>query len=175
MKFATIAAGALLLSSAAPVLAEHHNEAAVTVVDTAIASPQHKTLVAAVTAADLSATLSGAGPFTVFAPTDAAFANLPAGTLETLLKAENKGMLRSVLTYHVVPGSVSAADVVALIEANDGQARLTTVSGGVLLATLAGGKVVLTDARGGKATVVATDLASSNGVIHVTDAVSLPG
>ena len=175
MKLVTIAAGALLLAAGTPALADHHGGKMKTVVETAVGSPQHKTLVAAVTAADLAGTLGGSGPFTVFAPTDAAFAGLPAGTVETLLKPENKSTLQAVLTYHVVPGKVSAADLIALIEANGGQARLKTVAGGELVAALEGGKVVLTDATGGTATVVAADLAASNGVIHVTDAVSLPG
>ena len=175
MKLFTLAAGALLLAAAPPALAEHHAGHAMTVVDTAVASPQHKTLVAAVTAADLAGTLGGAGPFTVFAPTDAAFSRLPAGTVETLLRPENKAALQGVLAYHVVAGKVTAADLVEQIEANGGTARLTTVAGGTLTARIEAGQVVLTDARGGKATVVAADLAASNGVIHVTDAVSLPG
>jgi uncharacterized surface protein with fasciclin (FAS1) repeats len=176
MKIIAIAAGALLLAATPPALAEQdHAGARKTVVETAVASPQHKTLVAAVTAADLAGTLGGAGPFTVFAPTDAAFAGLPAGTVETLLKPENKAALQGVLAYHVVAGKVTAADLVKLIEANGGAARLSTVAGGTLTARIDNGQVVLTDARGGKATVVAADLAASNGVIHVTDAVSLPG
>ncbi len=175
MKFLTIAAGALLLAAGTPALANHHGGKMKNVVETAIASPQHETLVAAVTAADLAATLSGAGPFTIFAPTDAAFASLPAGTVETLLRPENKSTLQAVLTYHVVPGKVSAADLIGMIEANGGEARLATVSGGELVARLSGGSVVLTDATGGTATVVTADLAASNGVIHVTNAVSLPG
>ena len=171
MKLFTIAAGALLLAAGAPALAGQGK----TVVETAVSSPQHKTLVAAVTAADLAGTLGGPGPFTVFAPTDAAFAGLPAGTVDTLLKPENKATLQAVLTYHVVPGRVTAADLTALIARNGGEARLTTVAGAPLLARIDGGKVTLTDARGGKATVVTADLAASNGVIHVTDAVSLPG
>ena len=174
MKFLTIAAGALLLAGA-PAFANHHGEKGKTVVETAIASPQHGTLVAAVTAADLAATLGGKGPFTVFAPTDAAFAALPAGTVDTLLKPENKATLQAVLTYHVVAGKVKAADLIALIEAGDGEARLKTVAGGELVARVEGGKVVLTDGAGGTATVVAADIAASNGVIHATDAVSLPG
>ena len=173
MKFLTIAAGALLLAGA-PALGNHHMEKGKTVVETAMASPQHRTLVAAVTAADLAGTLGSEGPFTVFAPTDAAFAALPAGTVDTLLRPENKAMLQAVLTYHVVAGKVNAADLVALIEANGGEARLKTVAGGELLARVEGGKVVLTDAAGGTATVVAADIAASNGVIHATDAVSLP-
>lgn len=174
MKFLTLAAGALLIAGA-PALAKHHGEKTMTVVETAMASPQHGTLVAAVTAADLGATLGSEGPFTVFAPTDAAFAALPAGTVDTLLKPENKAKLQAVLTYHVVPGKVKAADLVALINANGGEARMKTVAGGELVARIEGGKVVLTDAAGGTATVVAADIAASNGVIHATDAVSLPG
>jgi uncharacterized surface protein with fasciclin (FAS1) repeats len=175
MKLITLAAGALLLAAAPPAFAEHHAGGHKTVVETAVASPQHTPLVAAVTAAGLAGTLGGAGPFTVFAPTDAAFAALPAGTVETLLEPGNEAALQGVLTYHVVPGKVTAADLVRLIEANGGAARLTTVAGGALTARVERGQVVLTDARGGKATVVAADLAASNGVIHVTDAVSLPG
>lgn len=145
-----------------------------TIVEAAAGSADHTTLVAAVRAADLVDTLSGAGPFTVFAPTNAAFARLPAGTVETLLQPANKPMLQAVLTYHVVPGRVTAADLVRQIRANNGSARLTTVQGGTLTARLNGNRVTLTDGRGGTASVVQADLAGSNGVIHVTDAVSLP-
>jgi uncharacterized surface protein with fasciclin (FAS1) repeats len=145
-----------------------------TVVDIAVASPAHTTLVAAVQAADLAGTLSGQGPFTVFAPTDTAFARLPSGTVETLVRPENRPTLQSILTYHVVPGRVTAAQLVSAIRAGGGTARLTTVQGGTLIARVSGGNVVLTDARGGRATVVQTDLAGSNGIIHVTDAVSMP-
>lgn len=110
----------------------------------------------------------------MFAPTDAAFAKLPAGTVETLLKPENKAKLTSVLTYHVVPGKVTAAALVEQIRAGGGQAVLTTVQGGTLTATMSDGKVMLRDAAGGTATVTAADVMQSNGVIHVTDAVSLP-
>ena len=144
------------------------------IVATAMTSPEHKTLVAAVKAAGLVDTLAGKGPFTVFAPTDAAFAALPAGTVETLLQPANRDQLRSVLTYHVVPGKVQAAELVAAIQSGGGSASLTTAEGGTLTASLDGGKVKLTDEMGGTATVVATDLMSSNGVVHVTDAVSLP-
>lgn len=174
MKLLTLAAGALLLAGS-PALAKHHGEKGKTLVETAVASPQHKTLVAAVTAADLAGTLSGAGPFTVFAPVDSAFAALPAGTVDTLLKPENKAQLQAVLTYHVVPGKVKAAELLALIKSSGGAARLKTVAGGELVARVTGGKVVLTDAAGGTATVVAADITASNGVIHATDAVSLPG
>lgn len=145
-----------------------------TIIDGAVASADHTTLVAAVKAAGLVDTLNSAGPFTVFAPTNAAFAALPAGTVDTLLKPENKATLTKVLTYHVVAGKVLAADVLALITAGGGSAKITTVSGGTLTASLMGGKVTLTDEKGGMAHVIATDIMQKNGVIHVTDAVSLP-
>jgi uncharacterized surface protein with fasciclin (FAS1) repeats len=144
------------------------------IVAAAMQSPDHKTLVAAVKAAKLVDTLAGKGPFTVFAPTDAAFAKLPAGTVNTLLKPENRDTLQAVLTYHVVPGNVSATQLVQAINSGGGEARLTTVQGGTLTARLSGSTVVLVDAKGGTANVVAADLAQSNGVIHVTDSVSLP-
>jgi uncharacterized surface protein with fasciclin (FAS1) repeats len=145
-----------------------------TIVDVAVGSADHTTLVAAVTAADLVATLQSAGPFTVFAPTNAAFAKLPAGTVETLLKAENKATLSKVLAYHVVAGNLNAAAVVKAITAAKGSLSIKTVSGGTLVASLRDGKVILTDENGGVATVIATDLAASNGVIHVIDSVVLP-
>jgi len=145
-----------------------------TIVDTAVSSKMHNTLVAAVKAADLVGVLSGPGPFTVFAPNDSAFAKLPAGTVETLVKPENKAALTKILTYHVVAGRVNAADVLAAIRAGDGKAELTTVQGQKITARLNGSAVELTDAMGGTARVVAADVAASNGVVHVTDAVSLP-
>src|SRR5688500_17804304 len=144
------------------------------IVENAARSKAHTTLVAAVKAAGLAETLSGAGPFTVFAPTNAAFGKLPAGTVDTLLRPENKPTLQSVLTYHVVPGRVSAAQLIGKIKAGGGTARLATVQGGMLTARLMGGKVVLTDEKGGRATVTQADVFQSNGVIHVTDVVSLP-
>lgn len=144
------------------------------IIENAVNSRDHTTLVAAVRAAGLVETLSGPGPFTVFAPTNAAFARLPAGTVETLLRPENRAMLQSVLTYHVVPGRLTAADLMARIRAGGGTARLTTVQGGTLTARMSGNAVVLTDARGGTATVTQADVMQSNGVIHVTNAVSLP-
>ena len=146
-----------------------------TIVENAVNSADHTTLVAAVQAAGLVETLSGPGPFTVFAPTNAAFEALPAGTVQTLLQPANRGQLTSVLTYHVVSGRISAADLVGRIRAGGGMARLTTVQGGTLTARLQGSNVVLTDARGGRATVTQADVFQSNGVIHVTNAVSLPG
>ena len=146
-----------------------------TIVENAVNSADHTTLVAAVKAAGLVDTLSGAGPFTVFAPTNAAFAKLPAGTVDTLLKPENLTTLQSVLTYHVVPGRVTAADLMQQIKAGGGSARLTTVQGGTQTARMMGGRVMLVDAKGGMAHVTQADVMQSNGVIHVTDSVSLPG
>lgn len=134
-----------------------------TVVDIAVGSPDHTTLVAAVTAADLVGTLSGDGPFTVFAPTNSAFAALPEGTVESLLEEENKDQLTAVLTYHVVAGNVKAADL------SDGQV-VTTLNGQELTVSIKDGVVKINDA-----TVVAADLEGTNGVVHVLDAVLLPG
>jgi uncharacterized surface protein with fasciclin (FAS1) repeats len=144
------------------------------VVDIAISSKDHTTLVAAVQAADLVATLKGKGPFTVFAPTNTAFDKLPNGTVESLLKPESKATLAGILTYHVVAGNIDAAAVLAAIEKGKGKAVLTTVNGEKLTASLDGKNVVLADAKGGKATVTAVDLKGSNGVVHVIDAVLLP-
>ena len=145
------------------------------IIENAVNSRHHTTLVAAVKAAGLVGTLSGPGPFTVFAPTNAAFAKLPPGTVETLLQPANLGTLQAVLTYHVVPGRVTASELLVMIKAGGGQARLTTVQGGRLTASVMGGRVMLTDAKGGMAHVTQADVLQSNGVIHVTDAVSLPG
>ena len=145
------------------------------IIENAVNSRDHTTLVAAVKAAGLVETLSGPGPFTVFAPTNSAFAKLPAGTVDTLLQPANLATLQSVLTYHVVPGRVTAADLLAKIKAGGGQARLTTVQGGQLTASVMGGRVMLTDGKGGMSHVTQADVIQSNGIIHVTDAVSLPG
>lgn len=144
------------------------------IVDIAVGSEAHTTLVAAVKAADLVATLKSAGPFTVFAPVNDAFAKLPAGTVENLLKPENKATLAKILTYHVVAGNIDSKAVVAAIEKGKGKAVLTTVSGGKLTASLDNGKVKLTDENGGTAFVTTVDLKGSNGVIHVIDGVVLP-
>ena len=144
------------------------------VVDIAISSPDHTTLVAAVKAADLVTTLKSAGPFTVFAPTNAAFDKLPEGTVANLLKPENKALLAKILTYHVVSGNLDAAAVVDAIKKGDGKVVLTTVSGGKLTASLDMGKVKLTDESGKSAFVTAADLKGTNGVIHVIDGVVLP-
>ncbi len=144
------------------------------IIENAVNSKDHTTLVAAVKAADLVATLSSAGPFTVFAPTNAAFAKLPAGTVETLLKPENKAMLASILTYHVVAGKLSAKAIVAAIKAGGGKTVVTTVQGEKLTVSMMGKQVMLTDAKGGMSHVTIADVNQSNGVIHVVDAVLLP-
>lgn len=144
------------------------------VVDIAIGSADHTTLVAAVKAADLVTTLKSAGPFTVFAPTNAAFNKLPAGTVENLLKPENKATLAKILTYHVVSGNFDAAAVVDAITKGNGKVVLTTVSGGKLTASLDMGKVKLTDESGNSAFVAVADLKGTNGVVHVIDGVVLP-
>jgi len=144
------------------------------IVDVAISSKDHTTLVAAVKAADLVTTLKSKGPFTVFAPTNSAFEKLPKGTVENLLKPESKADLAKILTYHVVAGSLNASDVLAAIKAGNGKATLKTVQGENLTATLINGKVILTDAKGGKSTVIATDLSASNGIVHVIDTVLMP-
>ncbi|MFC5497058.1 fasciclin domain-containing protein [Caenimonas terrae] len=145
------------------------------IVDNAVNSKDHTTLVAAVKAAGLVDTLKSPGPFTVFAPTNAAFAQLPAGTVDTLLKPENKKMLTHVLTDHVVAGRVDSAALAQMIRAGNGRALLKTVGGDTLVATMSGNKVLITDAKGGSATVTIADVYQSNGVIHVVDKVLLPG
>lgn len=145
------------------------------IVDNAVNSRDHTTLVAAVKAAGLVDTLKSAGPFTVFAPTNNAFSMLPAGTVDTLLKPENKGTLTQVLTYHVVPGRVDAATLVQQIQAGGGKATLKTASGGTLTAMMRGKDVVITDVKGNAAVVTIADVMQSNGVIHVVDKVLLPG
>jgi len=144
------------------------------IVQNAVNSADHTTLVAAVKAAGLVDTLQSPGPFTVFAPTNAAFAKLPAGTVDTLLKPENKDALVKVLTYHVVAGRVSAADLKKQIKAGGGKAELKTVAGGKLWAMIDGGSIVLKDEKGGMSKVTQANVYQSNGVIHVVDAVVLP-
>ncbi|VTU32641.1 Immunogenic protein MPT70 precursor [Variovorax sp. SRS16] len=145
------------------------------IVDNAVNSKDHTTLVAAVKAAGLVDTLKSPGPFTVFAPTNEAFAALPAGTVDTLLKPENKATLTKVLTYHVVPGRLDGPALMSMINAGGGRAMLKTASGGTLTATMSGGHVMITDAKGGTATVTIANVYQSNGVIHVVDKVLLPG
>ena len=144
------------------------------IIDNAVNSKDHTTLVAAVKAAGLVETLKGPGPFTVFAPTNAAFGALPAGTVDGLLKPESKATLTKVLTYHVVSGKVDAAALTQAITSGSGKATLKTVSGGTLTAMVMGGKVMVMDESGGMATVTIADVMQSNGVIHVVDKVLLP-
>ena len=144
------------------------------IIDNAVNSKDHTTLVAAVKAAGLVETLKSAGPFTVFAPVNAAFAALPAGTVENLLKPENKATLTAVLTYHVVAGRVGAKDVLKAIKAGKGKFVAKTVQGAELTFTTKGGKVMVTDAKGNTGTVTIADVNQSNGVIHVIDKVLLP-
>jgi uncharacterized surface protein with fasciclin (FAS1) repeats len=144
------------------------------IVANAVNSKDHTTLVAAVKAAGLVETLQGAGPFTVFAPVNKAFDKLPAGTVETLLKPENKAKLTAVLTYHVVAGKFDAAALGKLIKEGKGKATLTTVQGGKLTATMKGKDIVIVDAAGNTAVVTIKDVYQSNGVIHVIDTVVLP-
>jgi uncharacterized surface protein with fasciclin (FAS1) repeats len=144
------------------------------IIDNAVNSADHTTLVAAVKAAGLVDTLKGAGPFTVFAPTNEAFAKLPAGTVDNLLQPANKGTLTKVLTYHVVAGRLSASDLRSQIMAGNGQAMLKTVSGGTLIATMQGKSIALKDEKGNVSTVTIPNVFQSNGVIHVVDTVLLP-
>ena len=146
-----------------------------TIVDVAVGNPDFSTLVTAVTAADLGATLAGEGPFTVFAPTNEAFDKVDPATLSALLTPEKKADLTALLTYHVVAGELKAADVVKAITDGGGTATLTTVQGAPLKATLEGDSVILEDAAGGKSKVILTDVDASNGVIHAIDTVVMPG
>jgi len=177
---AAAAAAALAMTgglAALPAAAHGHKAAAAAkpnIVEVAMSTGVHTTLVTAVRAAGLVDTLSSPGPFTVFAPTDTAFAKLPDGTVATLVKPENKGALTDILTYHAVPGKVTATQLAALIRKSGGTATLTTVSGGKLKARLSGDKIVITDAKGRATAVTQADVTTSNGVLHVTDGVFLP-
>ena len=144
------------------------------IIENAVNSKDHTTLVAAVKAADLVETLQSKGPFTVFAPTNAAFDKLPKGTVETLLKPENKKMLQTILTYHVVAGKMNSMAIAKAIKMGKGKATLKTVSGGTLTAWMKGKKLYITDENGNSAQVTIADVNQSNGVIHVIDAVVLP-
>lgn len=178
MKLAALSA--LAFTIAAPVLAANPmvGGAAMyptkTIVENAVNSKDHTTLVAAVKAAGLVDTLNSAGPFTVFAPTNAAFAELPAGTVETLVKPENKATLTSILTYHVVPGRLTAAEIQAMAAKHGGTATLTTVQGERITLTEGKGIWWVTDAKGGKAKITIANVMQSNGVIHVIDKVLMP-
>lgn len=168
MAAAAMPAAAQVMVGGAPMLASKD------IIDNAVNSKDHTTLVAAVKAAGLVETLKGPGPFTVFAPTNAAFAALPAGTVDTLLKPESKPTLTKVLTYHVVAGKYDAAALSKMIADGKGMANLKTVAGGTLIAKASGNAVMVTDEKGGTATVTIADVYQSNGVIHVVDKVLLP-
>lgn len=179
IKFFSVMAAALVIGTAA--MAQKPVEVggaqmypSKNIIENAVNSKDHTTLVAAVKAAGLVETLQGEGPFTVFAPTNEAFDKLPAGTVATLLKPENKAMLSGILTYHVVAGKFDAAAVVKMIKDGNGKAEIKTVNGAILTATTNGKKVMLTDAKGGVATVTIANVFQSNGVIHVIDHVLLP-
>ncbi|HMN83368.1 MAG TPA: fasciclin domain-containing protein [Burkholderiaceae bacterium] len=171
---AIVLAAAAASSSAQPMVGGAPMLPTKDIIDNAVNSRDHTTLVAAVKAAGLVDTLKGPGPFTVFAPTNAAFGALPAGTVDTLLKPENKAMLSGVLTYHVVPGKWDAAAISRMIADGKGMASIKTVAGGTLVARSAGGKMTLTDEKGGTADVTIADVYQSNGVIHVVDRVLMP-
>lgn len=181
-KFVLAAAAALLMAVSVPVMHAQKDPdvggAAMyptkNIVENAVNSKDHTTLVAAVKAAGLVQTLEGPGPFTVFAPTNEAFDKLPAGTVDTLLKPENKAELVKILTYHVVPGRITSHELIKMIKKGHGKAELKTVEGGTLTATLQDGKVMLTDEKGGMATVTIANVYQSNGVIHVIDSVLMP-
>ena len=171
---ALAATASIATLGAAPVAAHHKQQQQANIVQTAIGTGVHETLVAAVKAADLVDTLSSPGPFTVFAPTDTGFAKLPEGTVASLVKPENKGTLTSILTYHAVAGRVTSSDLVNLINAGGGKATIKTVAGGTLTARLSGKNIVITDGAGRTTAVTTADVNTSNGVVHVTDGVFLP-
>jgi uncharacterized surface protein with fasciclin (FAS1) repeats len=180
MKLKLAAAVAFGLAATSPLMAENPMVGgaamypAKTIVANAVNSKDHTTLVAAVKAADLVDTLSSAGPFTVFAPTNAAFAKLPAGTVDTLVKPENKATLTSILTYHVVPGKLNAGQIQAMAAKNGGTATLTTVQGGKIQLMKHGEGWMIMDAKGGSAMITIANVMQSNGVIHVIDTVLMP-
>lgn len=144
------------------------------IIENAVNSKDHTTLVAAVKAGDLVSVLSGKGPFTVFAPTNSAFEKLPAGTVNNLLKPENKATLQAILTYHVVSGNLDSKAIAKAIKDGNGKASLTTVQGGKLICTMDGKNLILTDEKGNKSMVTIANVYQSNGVIHVVDSVVLP-
>src|SRR3984885_11959829 len=167
--------GTLAIAGSDPMVGGHEMSPSKNIIQNAVNSKDHTTLVAAVKAAGLVQTLEGPGPFTVFAPTNEAFAKLPAGTVDTLLKPENKPMLTKILTYHVVPGRMTAANLMKAVKDGEGEAKLKTVEGDSLIVKQAGmGKLSVTDAKGDVAMVTIGDVLQSNGVIHVVDTVLLP-
>lgn len=170
----TLVAASALVAATNPMVGGHEMFPSKNIVQNALNSDDHTTLVAAVKAAGLAETLQGPGPFTVFAPTNEAFAKLPAGTVDTLLMAENKATLTKVLTYHVVAGKMDSNDIAKAIKSGMGKAELNTVSGGKLWASMKGKDLILTDEKGGMAKVTIANVYQSNGVIHVIDTVLLP-
>jgi uncharacterized surface protein with fasciclin (FAS1) repeats len=157
-----------------PARADHHHRAAQTLVGVASGNADFSTLVTAVQTAGLVDTLNSTGPFTVFAPTNDAFAELPAGTVDSLLRPSQRAALSRILTYHVVPGRITAADLTTAVRVGGGSATLTTVEGGRLVATVRRGTLTLTDAAGNRIGVTAVDIPASNGLIHVLDGVLTP-
>jgi uncharacterized surface protein with fasciclin (FAS1) repeats len=175
LALATLTLGAnLVLAAQDPMVGGAKMYATKDIVDNAVNSADHTTLVAAVKAAGLVDTLKGPGPFTVFAPTNEAFGKLPAGTVETLVKPENKATLTKILTYHVVAGRLSAAQIKKMVKAGGGSAMLKTVQGDSLTATMDGGDLVVKDEKGGEAHITIANVFQSNGVIHVIDSVLQP-
>ncbi len=180
-KFAKVIFGIALLAGSVSAVAQKDPDVggaamypSKTIVANAVNSPIHKTLVAAVKAAGLVDTLNSPGPFTVFAPTDDAFAKLPAGTVDTLVKPENKATLVKILTYHVVAGKISSKDLAKMIKKGHGTATMKTVEGGTLTAKMSGSIIMLTDEKSGSAAITTADVFQSNGVIHVIDTVLMP-
>jgi len=162
---------------ALPALADHHamgEKEKMTIVESASKADNLSTLVAAIKAAGLVETLSGPGPFTVFAPTNAAFEKLPAGTVETLLKPENKEQLQSILTYHVVSAKATSSAAIQMVQDDGGAHSVKTVQGGEITLSLQGDSLMIEDANGNMATVVAADMMQSNGVVHLIDTVLMP-
>jgi len=171
---AMVLGGSALLATGNTMVGGSTNYPSKDIIDNAVNASDLTTLVVAVKAAGLVETLKGTGPFTVFAPTNEAFAKLPAGTVDTLLKPENKPALVKILTYHVVPGKVEAGDLVKMIKAGNGSTTFKTVQGETLTASLKGSSVVIKDQKGDFAMVTIADMNQSNGVIHVVDTVLLP-
>jgi uncharacterized surface protein with fasciclin (FAS1) repeats len=170
----TLVAASAIFAATNPMVGGHEMFPTKNIVQNAVNSEDHTTLVAAVKAAGLVDTLEGPGPFTVFAPTNEAFAKLPAGTVDTLLMTENKGTLTKILTYHVVAGRLGAKELSKAIREGHGKAELNTVSGGKLWASMQSKNITLTDEKGNTANVTISNVYQSNGVIHVIDTVLLP-
>ena len=170
----TLVAASAIFSATNPMVGGHEMFPTKNIIQNAVNSDDHTTLVAAVKAAGLVDTLQGTGPFTVFAPTNEAFAKLPSGTVDTLLMADNKATLTKILTYHVVAGRLGSKEIAQAIKQGHGKAELNTVSGGKLWVSMQGNNVILTDEKGGTATVTISNVYQSNGVIHVVDTVLMP-